>query len=289
MKSKNGTSTSAVVTLNKSKRVRTIFTPEQLERLENEFEKQQYMVGTGRLYLASTLNLTEAQVKVWFQNRRIKWRTNLFRSICQHERSIRCFSTVNSTNKVNNNNNDGKVTEDMTKQSDETNSSTKDQVNVENLMKENKTLLETVKDLDDKYKRALAEAENTRLRAKKQLDDAKIYAIQAFCKDLLEVSDIFKAAIDSVSEETLKSNNDLKNLYDGVKMTEQKLMNVFQRHGLCQINPLGSKFDPNEHHALFQVDDTSKEPGTVSQVTKIGFKLHDRTIRPAMVGVVKSQ
>lgn len=67
MKSKNGTSASTVVSLNKSKRVRTIFTPEQLERLENEFEKQQYMVGTGRLYLASTLNLTEAQVKVWFQ------------------------------------------------------------------------------------------------------------------------------------------------------------------------------------------------------------------------------
>ncbi|KAI5740146.1 hypothetical protein M8J76_000872 [Diaphorina citri] len=58
----------------KSKRVRTIFTPEQLERLEAEFERQQYMVGPERLYLAHTLNLTEAQVKVWFQNRRIKWR-----------------------------------------------------------------------------------------------------------------------------------------------------------------------------------------------------------------------
>ncbi|KAJ6633840.1 Homeobox protein not2 [Pseudolycoriella hygida] len=58
----------------KSKRVRTIFTPEQLERLESEFERQQYMVGPERLYLAHTLQLTEAQVKVWFQNRRIKWR-----------------------------------------------------------------------------------------------------------------------------------------------------------------------------------------------------------------------
>ncbi|KAL5022065.1 hypothetical protein ScPMuIL_001220 [Solemya velum] len=58
----------------KGKRVRTIFTPEQLERLEAEFERQQYMVGTERYYLASALNLTEAQVKVWFQNRRIKWR-----------------------------------------------------------------------------------------------------------------------------------------------------------------------------------------------------------------------
>lgn len=58
----------------KSKRVRTIFTPEQLELLEAEFERQQYMVGPERLYLAHTLQLTEAQVKVWFQNRRIKWR-----------------------------------------------------------------------------------------------------------------------------------------------------------------------------------------------------------------------
>ncbi|EEB18495.1 Homeobox protein Hox-B1, putative [Pediculus humanus corporis] len=58
----------------KAKRVRTIFTPEQLERLEAEFERQQYMVGPERLYLAHTLQLTEAQVKVWFQNRRIKWR-----------------------------------------------------------------------------------------------------------------------------------------------------------------------------------------------------------------------
>ncbi|XP_035795219.1 hormone receptor 4-like [Anopheles albimanus] len=70
---KSGLSSSSTASL-KSKRVRTIFTPEQLERLEAEFERQQYMVGPERLYLAHTLQLTEAQVKVWFQNRRIKWR-----------------------------------------------------------------------------------------------------------------------------------------------------------------------------------------------------------------------
>ncbi|XP_046658461.1 homeobox protein ceh-30-like [Homalodisca vitripennis] len=71
---KSGDCTSGGRKSGKSKRVRTIFTPEQLERLEAEFERQQYMVGPERLYLAHALQLTEAQVKVWFQNRRIKWR-----------------------------------------------------------------------------------------------------------------------------------------------------------------------------------------------------------------------
>lgn len=75
------TTSSTTTALNKSKRIRTIFTPEQLERLENEFEKQQYMVGTGRLYLASTLNLTEAQVKVWFQVSKLFIYLIIYRSI----------------------------------------------------------------------------------------------------------------------------------------------------------------------------------------------------------------
>lgn len=156
------------------------------------------------------------------------------------------------------------------------------------LVEENKKLLDSVKDLDDKYKRALAEAENTRIRMRKQLDDAKIYAVQSFCKDLLEVADVFNTAIESVPKDAVKGNSDFKNLFDGVVMTEQQLQSVFRRHGLISINPIGIKFDPNEHHALFEVEAEGKEPGTVSVVTKIGYKLHDRTIRPAMVGVVKA-
>lgn len=156
------------------------------------------------------------------------------------------------------------------------------------LVEENKKLLDSVKDLDDKYKRALAEAENTRVRMRKQLDDAKIYAVQSFCKDLLEVADVFNVAIESVPKDVVKGNADFKNLFDGVVMTEQQLQSVFRRHGLISINPIGVKFNPNEHHALFEVEAEGKEPGTVSVVTKIGYKLHDRTIRPAMVGVVKA-
>lgn len=122
---------------------------------------------------------------------------------------------------------------------------------------------------------------------KKQVDDTKIYAVQGFCKDLLEVADIFGTALDSVKKDTIGGNTDFKNLYDGVVMTEQQLQTVFRRHGLVQLNPVGQKFNPNEQHALFEVPAPDKEPGMVSIVTKIGYKLHDRTIRPAMVGVTK--
>lgn len=164
----------------------------------------------------------------------------------------------------------------------------KSEIDTEQLLSENKKLQESVKDLDDKYKRALAEAENTRVRMKKQIDDSKIYSIQGFCKDLLDVADVFAKAIESVPKEKLNDNSDFKNLFEGVVMTEQQLQSVFRRHGLVPINPIGSKFNPNEHHAMFEVDEATKEPGTVSVVTKIGYKLHDRTVRPAMVGVVKT-
>lgn len=177
---------------------------------------------------------------------------------------------------------------DQTNDDKATLSHSPDTTEQENILEENKKLLENVKDLDDKYKRALAEIENTRMRMRKQVDDTKIYAIQSFCKDLLDVADVFKTAIDSVPKDSINENSNFKNLYDGVVMTEQQLQSVFRRHGLVSINPIGAKFNPNEHHALFEVEAEDKQPGSVSVVTKIGYKLYDRTIRPAMVGVVKN-
>uniref|UniRef100_A0A1B0GDE6 Homeobox domain-containing protein n=1 Tax=Glossina morsitans morsitans TaxID=37546 RepID=A0A1B0GDE6_GLOMM len=86
----------------KNKRVRTIFTPEQLERLEAEFERQQYMVGPERLYLAHTLQLTEAQVKVWFQNRRIKWRKHHLELTQQRLALLRQTQLTSNPNNSNN-------------------------------------------------------------------------------------------------------------------------------------------------------------------------------------------
>ncbi|XP_016295453.1 grpE protein homolog 1, mitochondrial-like isoform X1 [Sinocyclocheilus anshuiensis] len=155
---------------------------------------------------------------------------------------------------------------------------------------EEKTQLEEqLKDVTDKYKRALADTENLRQRSQKMIDDAKLYGIQGFCKDLLEVADILEKATESVPKtEISTANPHLKNLYDGLVMTEVQIQKVFQKHGLVKLNPDGQKFDPYEHEAVFHAPMEGKEAGTVAVVTKVGYKLHGRTLRPALVGVVKT-
>ncbi len=135
--------------------------------------------------------------------------------------------------------------------------------------------------------RALAENENVITRNKKLVEDTKLYAIQSFSKDLLEVADILEKAIESIPQEELDKNTHLKSLFEGLTMTENKLQKVFQSNGLEKLNPMGEKFDPNFHAALFMQSSPGKEPGTVSIVNKIGYKLNGRPLRAALVGVVK--
>ncbi|XP_073331637.1 grpE protein homolog 1, mitochondrial [Pagrus major] len=157
------------------------------------------------------------------------------------------------------------------------------------LMEEKGQLEEQLKEMTEKYKRALADTENLRTRSQKMIDDAKIYGIQGFCKDLLEVADILEKATESVpKEEVTNQNPHLKNLYDGLVMTEVQIQKVFTKHGLVKLNPDGQKFDPYEHEALFHAPVEGKEPGSVAIVTKVGYKLHGRTLRPALVGVAKA-
>ncbi|OWF40336.1 GrpE protein-like 1 [Mizuhopecten yessoensis] len=158
------------------------------------------------------------------------------------------------------------------------------------LQKEKAKLEETMKDIKDKYMRALAETENVRRRMKNQVDDAKIFGIQGFCKDLLEVADILGKATESVPKEELKEENiHLKNLFQGLTMTESQLLKVFNKHGLEQIAPSeGEKFDPFVHEAMFEVPTPDKDAeATIAVITKKGYKLQSRTIRPALVGVYK--
>ncbi|XP_078268945.1 grpE protein homolog 1, mitochondrial [Rhinoraja longicauda] len=156
------------------------------------------------------------------------------------------------------------------------------------LIEEKAKLEGQVKDLTDKYKRALADTENLRQRSQKLVEEAKLYGIQGFCKDLLEVADVLTKATESVpKEEITDANHHLKSLYEGLIMTDRHLQKAFSKHGLVKLNPIGAKFDPYEHEALFHSPVEGKEPGSVALVSKIGYKLHGRTLRPALVGVVK--
>jgi len=147
------------------------------------------------------------------------------------------------------------------------------------------TLAEKNDDLMDKYRRSLADFENLRNRMNKQVADAKIFGIQGFCKDLLDVADVLNKAISSVPKEELGQSQSLTDLHQGLQLTESQLLKVFNKHGLVQENPIGEKFDPNKHDALFQIPAPDKDANTVLDVQKIGYILHGRTIRPAAVGV----
>lgn len=126
-----------------------------------------------------------------------------------------------------------------------------------------------------------------RKRLTKQIDDAKIFGIQSFCKDLLEVADILSNAAASVPKEEINSNAHLKNLYEGLSMTKSLMFQVFKRNGLEEVNPIDQPFNPNFHEALFQQEVPSKGSNIVVVVSKVGYKLHERCIRPALVGVSK--
>ncbi|KAJ7385343.1 GrpE protein 1, mitochondrial [Desmophyllum pertusum] len=152
------------------------------------------------------------------------------------------------------------------------------------LLKEKEGLL---KDLQDKYKRSLADNENILTRSRKQIDESRLFGIQTFSKDLLEVADILGKATETVPTEEIEKNIALKNLYEGLLMTEAQLQKVFKKNGLEKIHPMDEKFDPYSHEALFQIPFPDKEKGTVAVVEKVGYKLHGRTLRPALVGVVK--
>ncbi|XP_034478453.1 grpE protein homolog, mitochondrial [Drosophila innubila] len=158
---------------------------------------------------------------------------------------------------------------------------------IERLTKELAAAKEQNSELLDKYKRSLADSENMRTRLNKQISDAKIFGIQSFCKDLLEVADTLGHATQAVPKEKLDANADLKNLFEGLSMTRASLLQVFKRHGLEPLDPINQKFDPNLHEALFQKEDSTVESNTVVEVTKLGYKLHERCIRPALVGVSK--
>lgn len=139
----------------------------------------------------------------------------------------------------------------------------------------------------DQLLRAMAEMENLRKRAEKEREETARYAVTTFARDLLSVADNLRRAMESVSEEEMESTPALKNLMDGLHLTEKELLGTFTKHGIQKVDPLGEKFDHNFHQAMYEVEAPEQTPGTVMHVMQAGYVLHDRLLRPAMVGVSK--
>lgn len=141
-------------------------------------------------------------------------------------------------------------------------------------------------DLREQLLRTLADLDNTRKRAERQVSDARVYAIERFAGDLLSVSDNLARALAALPDEDRANLSDAgNNLLSGIEMTAKELETALGRHGVKQIEAApGSAFDPNQHQAVAQIP--SEQPsGTIASVFQPGWRIGDRTLRAAMVAV----
>jgi molecular chaperone GrpE len=142
--------------------------------------------------------------------------------------------------------------------------------------------------LKDKLLRAMAEAENTRRRAEKEVADARTYGIANFAREMLPFVDNLRRAEESVPAEARASLEPIAAmLMDGLIVTERDFLSRLSRFGVKPIEALGAKFDPNLHEALYEIPDESQPAGTVAQVMEQGYTIGDRVLRPAKVGVTR--
>jgi molecular chaperone GrpE len=146
-----------------------------------------------------------------------------------------------------------------------------------------------IRKVKDQLLRAVAEAENGKRRAERERDDARRYGAAGLARDILQVSDNLRRALELVPDEARKANEILNALMVGLEATEREILAAFEKHAITKVTPLGEKFDYNLHQAMFEAENTGKPAGTVVQVMQPGYVLHDRLLRPAMVGVAKGQ
>lgn len=150
-------------------------------------------------------------------------------------------------------------------------------------------LLEKERDeLKDQYYRTAAEMENVKRRAARDVEQANKYGPLSFIRDLTTPLDNMQRALDTAPEDRDGLDETYRNILIGLEMTVQEITKIMEKHGVNVVNPEGEKFDYNHHQAMFEVPTDEAEPGTVVAVAQQGYVLHDRLIRPAMVGVAKA-
>ena len=160
--------------------------------------------------------------------------------------------------------------------------------NVEKEEEKKLTPEEEIETLKDKLARTFAEMENQRRRFEKEKDDAYEYGGYSFAKEALNLLDNLersKAALEN--DDNLKSTEALKKIVDHLNIINDDMLSIFKKNNIEPIKSIDQKLDPNLHQAMMEIEDESKEPGTIVQEIQKGFMMKDRLLRPSLVGVSK--
>ena len=160
--------------------------------------------------------------------------------------------------------------------------------NVENLDNDKNNTQDEIKDLKDQLLRTLAESENLRKRTAKEIEQIKKYGHINLLRDFLNVVDNMERAVKSSTLEN-QSKSGVKNLIDGIEIVLKEMKSLLEKNHIKKIEPLNEKFDYNFHQAMFEAPSSEFDEGLILEVVQPGYTLHDRLIRPAMVGVSKGK
>ena len=155
-------------------------------------------------------------------------------------------------------------------------------------LKQEESAEEKFKNTQEKLLRTMAEMENQRRRFEKEKEEAFEFGGFNFARETLSLLDNIDRAIDSFeNDENLKGNKDLNKIIDGINIVKNDLISTFKKNGIVSIECINKKFDPNFHQAMLEIENSTKEPGTVIQEIQKGYMMKDRLLRPSLVGVTK--
>ena len=162
--------------------------------------------------------------------------------------------------------------------------------NIQKPKVEHKSTDEKLKETEDKLLRSLAEIENQRRRFEKEVKDAFEFGSFNFAKESLAILDnLQRAKVAIKNDKILKDNKDLEKFLENITIIEKDLISIFEKNNIKKIDAKGSKFDPNVHQAMSEIEDDTSEPGTIVQEIQPGYMLGERLLRPALVGVAKKK
>lgn len=147
-----------------------------------------------------------------------------------------------------------------------------------------------LEEAENQVLRALAETENLRKRYDREKEDLSNYVISNFAKEIVSVLDNLQRALSSVDLEELKKKDEsILKLVEGIELTEKQIMSTFDNFKIKKVLSKDAVFDPNIHQAMFEVEAEEKNPGIVIEVIQEGYKIGERLLRPALVGVSKKK